>query len=161
VEDNGLGFLDPDFWAEGYTLRDRQTRESVNVDSMLENIPVFICNVAADVLGAGKAVGLLRAMESEDEAGSMTTWMDKWKSFESLVWIHDKSSQIVATSIEELARLVHDELNPQFVAAQAMLTKVIIEDCDLWQHIHAIEDCYLMRRGDTMSHFLDKLFAKV
>ena len=41
------------------------------------------------------------------------------------------------------------------------MTKVLVEDCDLWTHLHAIEDLFLMRRGDAMSHFVDILFNRV
>jgi gamma-tubulin complex component 5 len=41
------------------------------------------------------------------------------------------------------------------------MTKALFEDFDTLHHLSAIEDLYLMRRGDTMSHFADVLFAKV
>ena len=42
-----------------------------------------------------------------------------------------------------------------------MLTKVPVDDCELWPHPTSIEDLYLMRKGDAMSNFVDVLFARV
>jgi gamma-tubulin complex component 5 len=39
--------------------------------------------------------------------------------------------------------------------------KVLLEDCELEHHLNVMEDCYFMRRGEVMNHFLDSLFAKM
>jgi hypothetical protein len=41
------------------------------------------------------------------------------------------------------------------------LVQVLVGDCALWKHLEAVEDLYLMRKGDAMSHFVDIVFAKV
>lgn len=156
VEDNEIGLLDPDFWVEGYKLRDTVGEDGDGSQS----IPIFIGHVADAVLSAGKAIGLLRALGDPHLFGDQgqQIGIPTWKRFGSLI---EASNEHNTTSADVLSRLVHDELHPHCLSAQGILKNVLVEDCDLWLHVHAIEDCYLMRRGDAMSHFLDKLFNKV
>jgi gamma-tubulin complex component 5 len=73
----------------------------------------------------------------------------------------DTHTNTVSLSTDTLSRVVYDELQPHCEATGALLTSVLVDDCGLWRHLAAIEDLYLMRRGDAMSHFTDVLFAKV
>jgi gamma-tubulin complex component 5 len=166
VEDNGVGLLDPDFWAEGYALRDGTCEEGEDGEGTGEKtIPVFLAHVAKDVLGSGKATGLLRALGvSDTDTHSFTT-----RPFSDLLALYtalpnaegDSHTNTVSLSTDTLSRVVYDELQPHCEATGALLTSVLVDDCGLWRHLAAIEDLYLMRRGDAMSHFTDVLFAKV
>lgn len=167
IEDNEIPLLDPDFWAEGCTLRN----DGSGVSQVL---PVFVEHVAQDVLSAGKAVGLLRALggdyRPEDSSDIDTTPTDAnagWKEFEALIRAsasfegEDEETIALPTSAEALSGIVHDDLHPRYLSTQQALTKVLLEDCELEHHLNVMEDCYFMRRGDVMNHFLDSLFAKM
>jgi gamma-tubulin complex component 5 len=173
VEDNGVGIVDPDFWAEGFGLRDGIGEgDGDGEDGEETAIPVFLAHVARDVLGSGKATGLLRALGATDadiHVHQFTT-----QSFSDLLALHTarpnpgrntddthRVSPSVSLSTDTLSRVVYDELQPHCEATSALLASVLVDDCGLWRHLGAIEDLYLMRRGDAMSHFTDVLFAKV
>ncbi|CAK5275129.1 unnamed protein product [Mycena citricolor] len=130
----GGGLLDPEFWAEGYLLRNETT------------IPSFLAHAVALILGTGKAVGLLRALGvSPPEMGL--------RPFKDLL---DQQH-----SAQALSRLVHEELSPHYKVAGSLLCRTLVNECDLHLHLSAVEDLYLMRRGDAMSHFTDVVFAKM
>ena len=166
IEDNEMPLLDPDFWAEGCTLRN----DGGGVSQVL---PVFVEHVAQDVLSAGKAVGLLRALGGDpqpEDPGDTDTALAAasvgWKRFETLIresssGAEDEEAVMLPTSAEVLSRIVHEDLHPRYLSAQQALTKVLLEDCELEHHLNVMEDCYFMRRGEVMNHFLDSLFAKM
>jgi len=168
IEDNEMPLLDPDFWTEGCTLR----KDANGVSQVL---PVFVEHVAQDVLSTGKAVGLLRALggdtQSEDpeDADVALTGASSvgWKRFETLIREsgssggEDEETVILPTSAEALSGIVHEDLHIRYLSAQQALMKVLLEDCELEHHLNVMEDCYFMRRGDVMNHFLDSLFAKM
>lgn len=187
VEDSEMLMLDPDFWADGFTLRVGhtgvgQTEEATTeLESRPTSVPVFLVHVAELVLATGKVTGLLRALgistlfdgerTGEDTAGQV--WMADWRTFKALLeqpHAHSDedgaqeltvlSAEAVASS-ESLSQVVYDELRPYSEMAYEALTKVLVEDCELWAHLNAIEDLFLMRRGDAMSHFIDMLFTRV
>ena len=184
VEDNEMLMLDPDFWADGFTLRNAQALHDhpdvTDVDARPASVPVFLVHVAELVLAAGKVTGLLRALgistlfegEHAEDGAINRPWMSKWRPFRGLLEnprIHDlgdgleqltASEATVATS-ENLSRIVYDELTPYADQAHSALAKVLVEECDLWDHRNSIEDLFLMRRGDAMSHFVDVLFNRV
>ena len=64
-------------------------------------------------------------------------------------------------SVDDFSRLVYDDILVPCLRAKKMLTKVLVDDCELWSHLTSIEDLYLMRKGDAMSNFVDVLFARV
>ena len=187
VEDNEMLMLDPDFWADGFTLRDghaghaKEGSEDTGAEARPTSVPVFLMHVAELVLATGKVTGLLRALgistlfDGERHAGGANRepWMATWRSFKTLLeqpQIHEYadgtgqltvSSEAAVASSENLSRIVYDELRPYSELAHGELTKVLVEDCDLWVHLNAIEDLFLMRRGDAMSHFVDVLFTRV
>ena len=171
IEDNEMPLLDPDFWMEGCTLRN-------DGNGISQALPVFIEHVAQDVLSAGKAVGLLRALggdpqpeDSGDTDTSLAAASIAWKRFETLIResgesdssssSEDEETNMLPTSAEALSRIVHEDLHPRYLSAQQALTKVLLEDCELEHHLNVMEDCYFMRRGEVMNHFLDSLFAKM
>jgi gamma-tubulin complex component 5 len=161
----GSGLLDPDFWKEGYTLREGvefASSETVGQEIRTRAIPMFLEHVAEPVLGAGKAVGLLRVLGIL----SPTDSQNQWASFGSLVSSSNsdserRSEKLFAVSVDTLSRLIYDELTPRCRTAGALLANVLVEECALWGHLKAMEDLYFMRRGDAMSHFTDLVFAKV
>jgi len=167
IEDNEMPLLDPDFWAEGCALRSDGSGAS-------QVLPVFIEHVAQDVLSTGKAIGLLRALggdlQAEDPGDTDAALMAPsvgWKRFEAVIREstssggEDEEKVMLPTSAEVLSRIVHEDLHPRYISAQQALTKVLREDCELEYHLNVMEDCYFMRRGDVMNHFLDSLFAKM
>ncbi|KAI0638473.1 Spc98 family-domain-containing protein [Trametes polyzona] len=179
VEDNEVVMLDPDFWADGFTLRDGRTVEGE--EGVPTGVPVFLVHVAELVLATGKVTGLLRALgvsslfDGDGDGFSVVKpWMSSWRSFTALleqpvnvgsdegeVCIDTLSPESVIASSESLSRAVYDELLPYSEQAHEALTRVLVEDCDLWGHLNAIEDLFLMRRGDAMSHFVDILFTRM
>ncbi|KAH9899569.1 Spc98 family-domain-containing protein [Cubamyces lactineus] len=183
VEDNEVLMLDPDFWSDGFTLRDWRTGEEEG-ERGPTSVPVFLVHVAELVLSTGKATGLLRALgisslfDGSGEEGQGSTleqpWLSKWRSFRSLLEhpssrsedhgetvVDVVSPEAAIASAESLSQVVYDELLPYAEQAHEALTRVLIDDCDLWAHLNAIEDLYLMRRGDAMSHFVDILFTRM
>ncbi|KAH9948797.1 Spc98 family-domain-containing protein [Amylocystis lapponica] len=169
VEDNAVRMLDPGFWAEGFTLRGAVAEAEERGGAA---VPAFLAHVAQIVLSTGKVVGLLRALgiPAMLDRGAGQQWLAAWRPFGALLASSADSGSAggaaderrsVAASTDSLARLVYDELLPYSVVAHGLLTNVLVEDCDLWLHLAAMEDLYLMRRGDAMSHFTDVLFARM
>ncbi|KAG6916475.1 hypothetical protein DXG01_006669 [Tephrocybe rancida] len=170
----GIGLLDPEYWTEGYVLREGVVSLDGDGEDAIERrqkmIPLFLEHVAEPILSAGKAVGLLRALgvplSSITEAG-------EWRSFQKLVESaspkvdqgaleqQESGDRLFSVSIDTLSRMIYERLSPRCDAAGALLAQVLVEDCALWRHLTSIEDLFLMRRGDAMSHFTDVLFAKM
>ena len=158
IEDNELPILDPDFWTEGYALRDG----SAEGETGMKALPTFLTHIAPYILSAGKAIGLLRALEMPITPGEDDSrlWMSRWPPFDAIVETHSQHGSLTL-SIDDLTRLVYDELLPRCRMAQARLAHVIIEDGELWPHLTALEGLYLMRRIDVISLVSDALFNKV
>ncbi|KAI0832720.1 Spc98 family-domain-containing protein [Trametes gibbosa] len=177
VVDNETAMLDPDFWADGFTLRGGYSNEESEGEGTLPTgVPVFLVHVAELVLSTGKVTGLMRALGMSPlfdgfcaESGAGKPWMSDWRSFGTLLnqpirdegGDGDEFRDSLISSSENLSRVVYDELSPCSEQAHEALTKMLVEDCDLWVHLNAIEDLYLMRRGDAMSHFVDILFNRM
>lgn len=152
----GMGMLDPDFWADAYTLRDdivSENGEDANAPAR-KVVPAFLAPVAEMVLGAGKGIGLLRALGDEPEDGEKVQ-LDNWRSFGDLVAAEAKTD----LSADTLAHAVYDALNPHCAKVGRALVSVVRQDFE--EHLAAIEGLYLMRRGDTIAHFADLVFEKV
>lgn len=174
-----MGLLDPDFWKEGYCLRDTYVRvpgESTigEVKKML--VPEFLKHVAEAVLETGKAVGLVRVLgltlESEKGLGHLPSFGEVISSNlsngdgddsveESWRGRDVNLSSLLGASVDSLSRVVHDRLSPVCEATGGELVKIIIDDCELWRHVNAVEDMFLMRKGDALTHFIDLVFSKV
>lgn len=162
----GMGLLDPDFWNEGYALREvSMPFTEQEVAPSRPAVPLFLEHVAQLVLGTGKAVGLLTALGELPPS----TFTD-WKTFGGLVNSETQltlgsaernTAGLFSVSIDTLSRLIFDNLLPQCQTVAAHLVKVLVEDCFLWKHVGAIEDLFLMRKGDAVSHFIDVVFTKV
>lgn len=158
IEDNGLPVWSPDFWSEGYKLRGDFSAPDEGYGEIEDGyIPAFLAPVADLIIGAGKAVGLLRALDRDDPIYDSSN-ADEWLSLATVV----SSASLSATlSRAELLRFLTDHLTPRCLAAQSALTRDLGDAYNLWHHLSAIEDLYLMRRGDAMSRFLDNVLAKV
>lgn len=166
VEDNELPLLDPDFWTDGFVLREENGETEAQKRTA---VPAFLSGIARNVLDAGKAVGLLRVLEIATLLDRDSPWMADWPSF---AFVADstrdrargedgESVSLLSASTEELSQALRDAVWPQCSLAQETLQRVLADDCGLMLHLSAIEDVCLMRRGDAMSHFVDVLFAKV
>lgn len=157
IEDNELTLMDPDFWVEGFVVRGTSDEEDT---TLREALPTFLVHIASPVLSAGKAIGLLRALDVPvDEMSRVDN--DSWPVFRSLLEKAAQGRGAISVSPDDLEHIVHDELIQRCQPVCAQVAHVIAEECDLWVHLAAIEDLYLMRRGDAMSHFADVLFVKV
>ncbi|KAI0797115.1 Spc98 family-domain-containing protein [Abortiporus biennis] len=161
IEDNELALLDPDFWADGFVLRDGDgySGDSEEVPGRPTAVPMFLQHSAEHVLSAGKSIGLLRALGLSSVCEEGGKWLDEWLSFKTL--LHRASQVTLHMSIDDFSRVVYDELLVSCQKAQAMLTNVLVDECDLWLHLSAMEDLFLMRKGDTMSNLVDVLFARM
>ncbi|GJE84854.1 gamma-tubulin complex component [Phanerochaete sordida] len=162
VEDNELPLLDPDFWADAFMLRDADAD-----GGRAGAVPHFLQHAAPHVLAAGKAVGLLHAlgmpMGASDDG---VRWLGAWRSLGAL--LEDARLERAGDgraptrmSADDFSRLVYDELVGPCARAKQALTTVLVEECELWVHLQAIEELYLMRRGDVLSGFLDVLFTRM
>jgi gamma-tubulin complex component 5 len=158
IEDNELPLLDPDLWADGYVLRSPVVLEDGGRKQLA--VPAFLGPVVDRVLGAGKAVGLLRMMgihfSSENVVGEQHPLLD-WKTFARLF----ESSAASLRDSESLSHLISEELSAYCLAAGLRLSRVLTEECELSRHLAAAEGLYLMTRGDVISNFTDVVFAKV
>ncbi|KAH9938094.1 Spc98 family-domain-containing protein [Fomitopsis serialis] len=170
VEDNELPLLDPDFWTDGFVLREEGGEGE---GARRTAVPVFLSSVAKGVLDAGKAVGLLRVLDIAVllDRNAPGSWMAKWPTFSASLGearharngedTSPLASRLLFTSTEELSQALHDAVWPHSSLAQETLQRVLVEECDLMLHLSAIENVCLMRRGDAMSHFIDILFTKM
>lgn len=157
IRDNGLPILDSDFWTDGFTICKANPEAHAS-----ESASVLLDLMANHVLRAGKAVGLLRILDLSliNDPTPESTWMTDWPTFTTLLHGHHATA-LIETSKEHLARFVHDIILPRCQIPQKRLAQVALSECDLWLHLTAIEELYLMRKGDAMSYFSDTLFAKV
>ncbi|KAF9480708.1 hypothetical protein BDN70DRAFT_877276 [Pholiota conissans] len=166
----GMGLLDPEFWKEGYALREGVTygeseQPTASGPPHRKAIPLFLEHVSQLVLETGKAVGLLRALGERP----LSNAFNNWKTFSDIVssetrtanGVAEKNIGLFSVSIDTLSRLIYDGLLPHYEATGMRLVKVLIDECSLWKHVDAIEDLLLMRRGDAVSHFVDVLFIKM
>ncbi|SJL01397.1 uncharacterized protein ARMOST_04719 [Armillaria ostoyae] len=152
----GVGLLDPDYWAEGYTLRYEDEE-----DGSRKGIPTFFRHIAEPVLGSGKAVGLLKALGINTAQDQSVQW--NWRPLAELVAKEtgqDEVQGLFSVSIDTLSSLIHDELALYCLMTGSWLSNAIVEECDLWRHLGTIENLFLMMKGDAMSHFCDGLYAK-
>ena len=157
IQATGLPILDPDFWTEGFTIRDVDTEAYSS-----ESVPLPLNLLGNHVLRAGKAVGLLLILDLPltDDAEAKPPWMTDWPTFAAVLQEHNTGA-LVKTSKEHLSRHVHDSILPYCQTPQKRLAQVIATECDLWLHLAAIEELYFMWRGDVMAHFSGHIFAKV
>src|SRR5690606_27130564 len=94
------------------------------------------------------------SLEEETGRGSSLERRQTGKKLERL-------STLFSVSVDSLSRVVYDRLWPVCESTGHSLVKIIVADCDLWRHVNAVEDLFLMRRGDALSHFIDLVFTKV
>ncbi|KAF8528848.1 Spc98 family-domain-containing protein [Hysterangium stoloniferum] len=149
----------PEFWEGGYTLPPCH-RTSSNVlqlhgDSEDDSpLPHLLAPVSKDILAAGKAIGLLRAIDVLCRVGK--DWLSRWDTFSELT----KSLRI-----EEVDRALDDLVLETVLGpcrlAQGWLRRVLVEECQLWKHVRGLEEVCLMTRGDAMSQFSDRLFVRM
>ncbi|KAK7049704.1 hypothetical protein VNI00_005735 [Paramarasmius palmivorus] len=175
-----IGLLDPDFWADGYGLRDDSAIGSDDgAPYRRKGIPAFLEHVAASVLEAGKSVGLLKALDlgiddfkTQSEADVLDRW--SWGKFRDLVAGNNalitqpaledtvvNGSRLFSVSVDRLSQLIYEYVTPYCEATGSLIARAIVEECDFWYHLTAIESLYLMLRGDVISDFADVLFTKM
>ncbi|KIJ56553.1 hypothetical protein M422DRAFT_238178 [Sphaerobolus stellatus SS14] len=143
----------PDFWEASYTLPGKLpvATDIRNEDSPY---PLFLVPLASDILAAGKAVGLLRAMGLFQNY--VNEWLSGWMTFREAT--STLTLKALETTVEEAMSNILLESCEQ---AQAWLQEVLVERCNLWKHLRGIENVCLMVRGDAMLHFSEKLFARM
>lgn len=169
-----LGLFDPDFWSEGYCLRDQHVPGGM-VGENWENarrrlVPSFLDHIAVPVLGTGKAIGLARVLGLSQPSQGFSKWLSfadvihsslNGESGEGTCSQKDRLSALFSVSVDSLSRIVYDYLWPVCEATGDWTVTIIVNDCELGRHLNAIEDLFFMRRGDTLSHFIDLVFVKV
>ncbi|KAG9045495.1 hypothetical protein FS837_006237 [Tulasnella sp. UAMH 9824] len=191
IEINDGLLTSADSWHEACILRSTP-------DTVDDGVPEFLQAIGPQLLSAGKAVGLLRALGTEDffydsgDDGSAPEWLVDWVDARTLFGgrlLNGGSSTRSAAPANENT-LPHTSKPPQLTtinpdgqrkglwaeevstraahyllplcgSAQARLNRVIIEESRLWDHLRAIEDVYLMRRGDIMAEFCDILYSRM
>lgn len=83
-------------------------------------------------------------------------WLNEWVSFSELT---------ISLRIEGVDRALDDLILNSVLGpcrlAQGWLRHVLVEDCQLWKHVRSLEEVCLMTRGDAMSQFSERLFARV
>lgn len=159
VEDNELPFLDPDFWKDGFVLRTEETGQGEQV-----LVPDFLLTSAQQILGAGKAVALLRVLGVGKDHASPALLAAQAKlaelgSLEELV--AQRSPHGLLAHQRVVAENVEETLKPYCFAVQGELARQVIQGCDVWTHLQALENLFFMRRGDVAGRFADALFSRV
>jgi gamma-tubulin complex component 5 len=182
IEKGEVPLGSPDFWDEGYRLR-RVTEDAGHSTSTQprDSVPAVFQTIAQDVLAAGKAVGLLRAM-GLDTPASFRMQEHEWLSFKQLyARLEDGASKEVELAIlalagenqildatagmrwasDALVASVQDYAMSVCQEAHSQLIRVLKEDCELSRHLSGMQALFLMRRGDILSDWCDVVFAKV
>ncbi|KAI6122419.1 Spc98 family-domain-containing protein [Pisolithus thermaeus] len=155
IEDNELQIMDPDFWSSGYVLRGPVTLEENQKTQPA--VPAFLEPAVTQILGAGKAAGLLREMGARIFTECSGEELLNWGTFTALI----EANSVVSKDSEALSRLISEEISAYCLAVAMRLSRVIMEECDLRRHLSAIHGLFLMTRGDDISNFTDILFAKM
>lgn len=158
IEDNELPLMDPDLWADGYVLRSPVVLEDGKRKQFA--VPAFLGPVVDHVLGAGKAVGLLRMMDIHFFSENVMEEQRPLLETKTFAQVFESSAASLRDS-ESLSHVVLEELSAYCLAAGLRLSRVLTEECELSRHLAAVEGLYLMTRGDVISNFTDVLFAKV
>ncbi|KZW04152.1 hypothetical protein EXIGLDRAFT_716152 [Exidia glandulosa HHB12029] len=154
IERHDVSSSSPEFWAFGYTLRvpDEET-ETGNV------VPVLFGRLSQSLLAVGKTIGLLRVMDVMHLARAVTDVVQTWPPMDSLL---GGSLSLSALGDGWMAPHALEEfLQPCFDDVQIGLKQVIVERCQFAQSLAAVEGLCFMRRGDVMSEWCDRLFAKL
>lgn len=185
IRRRNVDLVDPNFWEQGYRLRfegenEDDEDEGYSTSSKKPLVPKIFGSMATEVLAAGKAVGLLRAIGVASFADDFDQL--EWPNFlelynqtsESL--LGDQSPQPDENTDDSPtpdntyeSRRVIDSLNaalldcilPRCRVAQEKLTGLLLEECSMMEHFSAMENLFLMKRGDAMGAFCDQIFVKV
>ncbi|EAU84459.2 hypothetical protein CC1G_01455 [Coprinopsis cinerea okayama7 len=166
-----MGLLDPDFWKDGYSLRElsseTEAEGGTGSASRQSVVPTFLEHVAKLILGTGKATGLIRALGVPLSAHGFADW----PLFADLVRSHPRNVEpqenddgprsLFSVSVDSLSAIINDHLREPCHETGAFLSQLLFEDCDLRSHVNALEDLFLMRKGDAITHFLDVVFTKM
>ncbi|KAI6040406.1 Spc98 family-domain-containing protein [Pisolithus marmoratus] len=155
IEDNELQIMDPDFWLDGYVLRGPVTLEENQKTQPA--VPAFLESAVIQVLGAGKAVGLLREMGTQVLTKHSEKELLNWGTFTALT----AANSTVFRDSEALSRLISEEISTYCLTVAMRLSQVMTEQCGLQRHLSAIHGLFLTTRGDDISNFTDILFAKM
>ncbi|GJJ07361.1 hypothetical protein Clacol_001563 [Clathrus columnatus] len=139
-----------DFWEAKYTLQ----RNPAHAEMVENPVPSFLVDIANDILAAGKAVGLIRAMNLSHLLKS--DWFESWGTFEAA------TSAILNQEIDvHIQQTVFNILMTPCRTAQNILSRVLIDESHLWKHLGNMEAICLMTRGDVMGQFSERLFRKM
>ncbi|KAI5993575.1 Spc98 family-domain-containing protein [Pisolithus albus] len=155
IEDNELQIMDPDFWLCGHVLRGPTTLEENQKTQPA--VPAFLEPAVIQILGAGKAVGLLREMGARIFIECSGEELLKWGTFTTLI----EANSAVSKDSEALSRLISEEISTYCSTVSMRLFHVMMDECYLRRHLSAIHGLFLMTRGDDISNFTDILFAKM
>lgn len=184
---SGVPLVSPDFWEKGYTLRTADDDEESSLVKAGESlVPTIFKDIAEDVLAAGKAVGLLRAMgltNAVPEKHSSLHESFEWPSFQELYRetrktaasapepgdplefsfssYSDSSSELRLTIQALSSSSLVEQIASASVLTHLKLNRVLLDECGLQHHLSGLEDLCLMRRGDILGDYCRVIFAKV
>lgn len=140
----------PDFWEAKYTLK----RIPAHAQNAEDPVPLFLTSLANDILAAGKAVGLIRAMGLYHFLESH--WIQSWNTFEVI------TNGISSLEVDfHLREKLSEILTTPCQRAQSTLSRVLIHEIHLWKHLQNMETICLTAKGDLMDQFAEQLFSKV
>ncbi|KAI5123393.1 hypothetical protein M0805_006101 [Coniferiporia weirii] len=174
IESNELLLTDPDFWMYGYNLRSRLLAESTQIQR--SDVPLFLGSLAESLLSTGKSIGLLRILDHNERYNQVDGPLSSsvWPTFENFILgldtvmrssahpgLHKNGFSNNVFSAGDLSLLLSDYLLPICVNAGKALHEVLHKDCDFLFHLNAIENLFLLRKGDAMSDFCDILFNAI
>ncbi|CCA70717.1 hypothetical protein PIIN_04651 [Serendipita indica DSM 11827] len=180
VRRRDIEFVSPDFWEQGYTLQVEVDSDDEEIPNGATLVPDVFRPLAAGVLGAGKAVGLLRTIgidpfQSITHGGLTEQWQPFRQVYKTATSMRspslapegdsnamdgDKNYQL-RVAFDSLGFILLEHVSPWCNLAQAQLKHLLFEDCTLMEHLTKIESFYFMRRGDAMSAFCDLVFNKL
>lgn len=128
----------------------------------MENWPTFSVLLGRDSSESqhqkGSRVNYLAPSNSSDSDSASLHYKSSPSSLTSSISQSDTTTSI--TSPEDIASLVRETLDPWCRLAHTRLNRVIVNDCDLWYHLSAIENLFFMRR-DATTRFCETLFEQV
>lgn len=170
IEYHGVNPTDSDFWSDGYQLR-----ASPFSDGSSGGVPSFLRPISEAILSAGKSIGLLRILGLDETLIEVQNEFSGgiWPKFDEFM-LKNPSRPLTGvllsmgpamlsgvSSVDDLALFLCDRLMSFCSTVGKTLQSTLFTECKLLIHLSAVEDLFLMRKGDYMSDFCDALFARV
>ncbi|KDN38711.1 hypothetical protein K437DRAFT_259317 [Tilletiaria anomala UBC 951] len=151
--DPSVSCFDDKFWTAGYTYATDQGGQP--------HVPAFMAPHAKTLLQAGMSIGLLRAFRDEADVPPF----DRPTSF-SLQYDSSKKEGMEIESAIPMAQAAIQAMLPQIRLSQKRahdyyVLPTVEDGRDLYGHLTAIQDLFLMRRGAEMHAWCEEIFLKI